>query len=41
MAQRILDETTLVSSDALQSVTNVTADTNWLMAGSLRLSGCD
>ena len=26
MAQRILDETALVSSDAVQSVTNVTAD---------------
>jgi hypothetical protein len=26
MAQRILDETALVSSDTVQSVTNVTAD---------------
>jgi hypothetical protein len=40
MAQRILDETALVSSDTVQSVTNVTADKQ-LMAGSSQLSGCD
>jgi hypothetical protein len=40
MAQHRLDETALVSSDTVQSVTNVTAD-KLLMAESSRLSGCD